>query len=524
MQGVPLLVLTCGLLFVVRQLINLWNAVRSVGNLPGYRTLFPYNSAVAFFIPPMAGVSTGRNYFFKDKHTIFKSAGWDAISVASAFLPISLFPQTNTVISLADADAIKEVASSRARFPKPVAQYVALTFFGRNIVASEGEEWKKYRKISAPAFSDRNNKLVWDETVQIMSGLFEEVWKDKDEISVDHCVDVTLPIALFVIGVAGFGRKLSWHDDVAIPSGHQMTFKDSLHIASLDIFYKAFLPKRALESGPARLRKVKLAFDELGAYMSEMIKERHNSEKVERHDLLSSLLDANSDDLDADRLTESELIGNIFIFLVAGHETTAHTLCFTFALLAFHPEEQERLLQHIKSILPDGRIPTYEEMPLLTYSMAVFYETLRLFPPVPSIPKVSAEDTVLSVGNTYGEKRTVPIPKGTRIAINTAGLHYNPRYWDDPESFKPSRFLKDWPRDAFVPFSVGARACLGRKFFETEGIAVLTMLVSRYKISIKEEPQFAGESLEQCKARVFRTKSALTLTPLRVPLTFRRRT
>ncbi|KDR75779.1 hypothetical protein GALMADRAFT_248468 [Galerina marginata CBS 339.88] len=518
MQGIPLLIVSCGLLYFVRQLVSFWNAVRSIGHLPGYRTLFSHYSAMAFLFPRAPGLSPGSNHFFSDKHTSFASAGWDMNSI------VSMIPSPITTVTIADADTIKEITSSRARFPKPVFQYEILTFFGRNIVASEGEEWKKYRKISAPAFSDRNNKLVWDETVQIMVGLFDEVWRDKDEISVHHCVEVTLPIALFVIGVAGFGRKISWHDDVVIPAGHQMTFKDSLHIASSDIIFKAILPDWALKYGTARLRNVKTAFEELGAYMSEMVKERYHSEKIERHDLFTSLLDANSDDLDGDHLTESELIGNIFIFLLAGHETTAHTLCFTFALLAFHPDEQEKLLQHIKSVLPDGRIPTYEEMPSLTYSMAVFYETLRLFPPVVNIPKYSAEDTVLSVGNADGEKRTVPIPKGTRVAINTPGLHYNPRYWDDPETFKPSRFLKpDWPRDAFVPFSVGARACLGRKFFETEGIAVLTMLVSRYKITIKEEPQFSGETVEQCKARVFKTSNMLTLTPVRVPLTFTRR-
>ncbi|KDR79851.1 hypothetical protein GALMADRAFT_265094 [Galerina marginata CBS 339.88] len=519
MQGIPLLLVTCGLLYFVRQLVSVWNAIRSIGNLPGRRSIFSYDGAAAYLFPAAGALSPGRNHFFEDKHNGFKSAGWDIDSF------VSMFPTTITTVTLADADAIKEVASSRARFPKPIAQYKVLTFFGRNIVASEGDEWKKYRKISAPAFSDRNNKLVWDETVQIMLGLFDEVWKDKHEISVDHCVEITLPIALFVIGVAGFGKKLSWNDDVAIPAGHQMTFKDSLHIACSDIFFKLFLPEWMLKFGPTRLRNVKIAFDELAAYISEMIKDRYSSEKVERHDLFSSLLDANGDDLNADRLTESELIGNIFIFFLAGHETTAHTLCFTFALLAFNPDEQEKLFEHIKSVIPDGRIPTYEDMSALTYSMAVFYETLRLFPPVVNIPKLSAEDTVLTAGNADGEKKTVPIPKGTRIVLNSTGLHYNPRYWEDPESFKPSRFLKaDWPRDAFIPFSVGARACLGRKFFETEGIAVLTMLVSRYKISIKEEPQFAGETLEQRKARVFRTDNALTLTPLRVPLTFTRRT
>jgi len=337
-------------------------------------------------------------------------------------------------------------------------------------------------------------------------------------------VDITLPIALFVIGVAGFGRKISWHDDLIVPPGHTMTYKDALHIVSSDVFFKVLLPDWALSNLGPRMSKIKAAFDELEQYMKEMIHDRQNSEKLERYDLFSSLLDANTDDLDADRLTESELIGNIFIFLLAGHETTAHTLCFAFALLAFHPEEQEKLFEQIKSLLPEDRLPTYEEMPLYTYSMAVFNETLRLFPPVINIPKISVEDTVLTVGNAFGEKRTVPIPKDTRVSINTPGLHYNPRYWKDPEYFKPSRFLEsDWPRDAFLPFSAGARACLGRKFFETEGIAVLTMLVSKYKISLKEEPEFAGETMAQRKERIFRSTNGLTLTPTRVPLTFTRR-
>ncbi|KAH9485051.1 Cytochrome P450 monooxygenase 124 [Psilocybe cubensis] len=507
---------SCIALYVINSLVKFWSALRSIGHLSGYRVAFSQHSLVSL-LGKIRGITPGGNHFFEDKHDTFQE--WDINSVVSAF------PEPLITLTVADADAIKEMTSSRARFPKPVFQYKVLTFFGRNIVASEGEEWKKYRKISAPAFSDRNNKLVWDETILIVNSLFNDVWKDKDIISLDHCVDITLPIALAVISAAGFGKRSSWFDDDEIPNGHSMTFKQSLHIASTDIFFKFFFSGTILRYGTARMRNVQIAFDELSLYISEMIKERQLSEKVERYDLFSSLLEANSDDGEEVRLTESELRGNIFIYLIAGHETTAHTLCFTFALLAFHEDEQEKLYQHIKSILLNGQNPSYEDMPRLTYSMAVFYETLRLFPPVVNIPKVAGEDTVLTVGNVHGEKRSFPIAKGTRVAINTPGLHFNPRYWDDPTSFKPSRFLKsDWNRDAFLPFSAGARACLGRRFFETEGIAVLTMLVSRYKISIKQEPQFAGETIEQCKERVFRTSNMLTLTPVRVPLTFTRRT
>jgi len=301
-----------------------------------------------------------------------------------------------------------------------------------------------------------------------------------------------------------------------------MSMKEALHLVSVGTTAKIALPDWSLKL-TKHLQSIKIAYEELQMYMSEMIRERQNSEKVERHDLFSNLLAANDEDMDIINLTENELIGNIYIFLIAGHETTAHTLCFTFALLALYPDEQERLYKHIRSVLPDGQIPTYEMMPLLTYSTCVFHETLRMFPPVTNIPKLCEEDTTLTVGNANGEKRTIPVPKGVRITIDTPGLHYNPRYWKDPHSFKPARFMEDWPRDAFLPFSAGPRACLGRKFFETEAIATLTMLVSQYKITIKEEPQFIGETFEQRKGRVLKCWNGLTLTPSRVPLTFTRR-
>ncbi|ESK89419.1 cytochrome p450 [Moniliophthora roreri MCA 2997] len=346
-----------------------------------------------------------------------------------------------------------------------------------------------------------------------MLDLFKNVWGSQEAITIDHVVDVTLPIALFVISVAGFGRRISWKDDIGVPAGHQMTFKETLHEVSNGLLIKLALPKWVMGFNE-RFRRVRLAFEEIEQYMLEMIASRRNADKKEeRYDLFSSLLDANDDTTSGEPpLSESDLMGNIFIFLLAGHETTAHTLAYTFALLAFYQDEQEILYKHIKSIMPDDRIPTYEEMPLFTQSMAVFYETLRMFPPANNVPKVSAEDTTLVTESTVtGETRAIPVPRGTCININFVGLHYNPRYWKDPEEFRPSRFRGEWPRDAFLPFSSGARACIGRKFFETEGIAILTLLVSQYKIELKDEPEFAGETLAQKKARILAIGPALTL-------------
>jgi len=258
----------------------------------------------------------------------------------------------------------------------------------------------------------------------------------------------------------------------------------------------------------------------------EMVKARKNSDNAEQHhDLFNGLLDAAQDELDnGAALRDEELIANMFIFLLAGHETAAHTLCFTFALLALYPDEQEHLYQHIKEVTSGlNGTPTYEDMSRFTYTLAVFYETLRLFPPVTMIPKVAAQDTTLTVNNADGGKTTFPVASGTEIELTVTGLHYNPRYWKDPHKFMPERFLADWPKDAFIPFSQGARACLGRRFSETESLAVINMVVSRYRLEVKEEAEFAGETFEERYARVTAFEQGITTIPVRVPLVFKRR-
>jgi len=404
--------------------------------------------------------------------------------------------------------------------------YNLLLFYGKNIVASEGDEWKMYRKISAPSFSERNNRLVWDEAVKHLSSLFNDIWGSQEEVAVDNFLETTLSLTLFIISAAGFGQQISWKDKGIRPAGYEMSFKDAIYTVSAKGVLKLIVPKKLIDLEVTKsVRSIKVGFNELHKYILEMINSRKTAEKKEeKYDLLSSLLDANEEESDGtSKLSDSELVGNIFIFLIAGHETTAHTLAFVFALLALYPEEQQKLYEQTKSILGDNDLPKYEEIGAYTYAMAVFYETLRLFPAVTAIPKVAAEDTTLMTHNRHGDRVPVYIPKGSNIVINTPALHHNPRYWEDPYTFKPSRFLGDWPRDAFLPFSGGVRACLGRRFAETEAIAAITMLVARYKVEVLEEPQFANETFERRRDRILDCHSGLSLTPTRVPLVFKRR-
>lgn len=508
--------LTLGLilLWVIQKSIEFYRNVKAVGNHPGYRTILWYRQPLSYLLPPIPGLTSGTNFVFNKKCEVYKQTGWDIVACVTAF-------PARIEFLVADATLIKDITSSRALFPKPVSMFQRLSIFGPNIVASEGDTWKKYRKISAPAFSDRNNRLVWDESLKITEDLIKTVWKNEDVVEVEHAIDITLSVALKVIGAAGFGRKMDWQADTVVPARHTMSFHDALNLASTGIVLKLGVPRWAMGLSP-KWAKVRAAFDELELHMLGMIRDRQTGgRKGKRYDLFSSLLDANDEELGGGeiKLTDQELLGNVFIFLVAGHETTGHTLALTLALLALYPDQQEILYRHVKSIVPDGRNPTYDEMPLFTHSLATFYETLRLFPPV-TIPKISAQDTIFVSTNTVGERKTIPVPQGSIVRFDVVGLHRNPRYWKDPEVFNPSRFLGDWPKEAFMPFSQGAHACMGRKFSETEGVAVLTMLISRYKITVSGKP---GETFEEKKERVLKTTMGITLTPVHVPLVFTRR-
>ncbi|EAU86314.2 614/534 cytochrome P450 [Coprinopsis cinerea okayama7 len=492
---------------VAYRLLAKWRTWRSIGKHPGNFLTFGFGNLFAVFaLPPIRWISPGTNFFWNEKHAPFKKYGWDIFS------SFSIWPGGLQYI-IADAAAIQEVAASRTRFRKPVELYEpVLNIFGANILSSEGEEWKRFKKIVSPAFSERNSRLVWDGTTQVVAQLFSDEWGNKDRVTLDDVAkDLTFPIALAVISAAGglpqyffcgFGQPISWKDEDHCPPGHRVSFKQALQIAAQNLVVRAAFPKVIHKSVPS-LRKIDLAYEELESYMRGLIRERLDStDKVDRNDLLSLLVEHSNEGTQGKSLTDEEVMGNVFVFLMAGHEgseeTAALTLSFAFALLALYPEEQEAVYQEIKS---DTNLPASE------------------------VPKVANEDTTLTTGNLAGESKTIPVPKGTRVSFSLPGIHYNPRYWTDPHEFKPGRFLDpNWPRDAFIPFSAGHRACIGRRFFEVEAIAVMVMVLSRYKIIVKEDPRFAAETWEEKRARVLACKATgVTLSPKRVPLTFIKR-
>ncbi|KAI0346717.1 cytochrome P450 [Trametopsis cervina] len=522
MSAITLALLCLFLYHVASRAIQLYKALKSIGFYPGDRWLFSDMRTPMRFILPcrIPYVSPGKAAPGQRVYSDYKRHGCDVISQVSVY-PI----QTSFLI--ADPDIIHKIASARHLYPKPIDVYEVLNIYGPSILVSEGEEWKRYRKIANPSFSERNNSLVWEESQRIMLELLDEEWRGQETVIDENILITSTSVTLFVISSAVFGQRISWKDEGLRSAGFDFSFKETMYHASTHIFAKVGLPEWLLKLGiTSKLRTTYIAFELMERYLLEMVQQRENAEvKVERHDLLSGLLDATDEEFSGYRkLTDREVLSNIFIFLMAGHETTANTLAFTLILLALYPEEQKRLYEQCKSVLGDNEIPKYEDMSSYTYAMAVFYETLRLFPPVSAIPKVAAEDSVLYATNAVGEKIPIVVPKGTDLLLHVMALHQHPKYWENPTEFQPSRFMKpDWPRDAFIPFSEGMRSCIGRRFAEVEVVAVLTLLSLKFEIEVKVEPQFAGESFEQRKARLLSWDGLLTLTPGKVPLVFHRR-
>ncbi|KAK0438003.1 hypothetical protein EV421DRAFT_981215 [Armillaria borealis] len=203
------LILIVVLIWVAQKTIEFYGNVKAVGNHPGNRTILWTNHLLTYLLPPISGLTCDSSYFFDKKYEVYKQTGWDIVACVTAFPARPYF-------LIADPALTKHITSACVSFPKPTFLYRVLSVFGPNIIASEGDTWKKYRRISAPAFLDRNNRLVWEESLNTTSDLINTVWKDKDVVEVEHVADITLQISVNVIGGAGFGRKMTWQVDMAM--------------------------------------------------------------------------------------------------------------------------------------------------------------------------------------------------------------------------------------------------------------------------------------------------------------------
>ncbi|KAJ3103835.1 hypothetical protein HDU97_009840 [Phlyctochytrium planicorne] len=403
--------------------------------------------------------------------------------VADSFAIVS---SNRIFVQLANPELAHQVMNVRYKeFPKPIHDYGLLNVFGLNIVSTEGEHWRRHRKISAPQFSERNNALVHDEAIRSAHMMFK-AWEEsaidggkdltKDGFDIDVSKDM-MRFALTVISSALFDMQLQWGKNVetkSITGNHKISFQQSLETMLQNLGLWIVLPKFMFNLPFKIFRDTRLAVAEFQLYLKEILEKARNTDEKKANLLYMLVNAADMEENAANGLSEEELAGNAFIFILAGHETTAGTLQFALACLAEHPDIQEKLHNHVKEVVGNEDAPTFKNYSELVYVQAVMNETLRMFPLVTGIPKWTGDH----------EQRLGPwvLPPETYVTILTASMHFHPEAWSDPLTFNPDRFLDPtWNKHAWAPFSEGPRGCLGKKFSQVEFVCALAMMTLRYR-------------------------------------------
>ncbi|CAE6419703.1 unnamed protein product [Rhizoctonia solani] len=454
-------VFSCVAVWLVDRWTRYHKAVANVDHLPGLRLLFAPSCIIGNIIPRIRFISAGAGHGFQFRRTILDKVGMDIYS------GVGVLPITSAYF-VSDPDALKQIFASRSPFKKHAYDYRMITIFGKNLVSAEGDEWKRQRKIAAPVFSEKNNRLVQSSAKEFVDQMIAEWDHEVPTCIEDVHGDITMQITLCIISKAGFGQDIEWGNSGEASEGHQLTFKQALLIVSHNLHVIIILPKWILGWRKDWI-KVRDAYEELRLYFQEMISSRRANntpgsriQVQEQHDLFNQLILAHDDN---NTLSEDELLGNVFLFLFAGHETTANSLAFTLGLLAIYPTEQQKVIEQIQELQKESCEFNYEDLPKYTYTLAVLYEALRLYPIGSELPRRAESDASLTYTPYHTtEPSSLPIKAGAQVIINIAGLHYNPNYWDDPNDFIPARFLDpNWNRDAFLPFLSGPRACIGRR-------------------------------------------------------------
>ncbi|WVQ78655.1 hypothetical protein IAT38_000742 [Cryptococcus sp. DSM 104549] len=445
----------------------------------------------------------------------------------------------HAVYVTSNAQTAMTLSTKTGIFVKPLSmfRYKAINIFGLQIVSAQtGPEHRRHKGVIKACFRENVMQSAWDHMVEMFGVMQREEGVENGGV-VEHVKETMIKLTLGVFGKTGFGMDIPWNIPKTADDTH-MSFLEALQTVEETMVSQLLVPLWILRNFPvASVRRLGQAQYDFRNHLYRMYREKraelmaleqqHGEKLKAPGDILGSLVHSQMDHeaeekLKADGekakivgLMEKEIIGNMWIFMV--HETTAHTLTFTQAFLAVHPEWQDKLYEEITAASGDS-YPTYRDVSQLPLCLAACLETIRLRDIVMSLPKEAAEDTTLpyttwdSAGNVT--RRAHVIKKGSHIVIDTPAAGRNPFTWPDAMAWNPARFLnRDLNKEGgpvFTGFSLGSRQCIGKRFAEVEMVAYLSYLVKTYRlVPVAKE----GESPEETRERVLEGSEELTLTP-----------
>jgi cytochrome P450 len=337
---------------------------------------------------------------------------------------------------------------------------------GEGLLTSEGETWLRQRRMMQPYFHRYRVAAFASMMVDVVTETMA-AWDRDGQRDVDigaYMAQVTVDITSRTL----FGTSTLSPDDITSLGRDMMSAANYVALRG----YMPFVPRSIPMPGHKRFHS---AIGRLTQAVNTIIEAGKQS--GDDDSLIMMLLDAVDEETNQ-RMTRSQLFDEVMTIFSAGFETTATALTWLWTLIARNPEVGQKLRDEVDTVL-QGRTPTVDDVPKLTYARQVMQEAMRFYPPIPMLPRTATADDVIEGYH---------VPKGSIFLMFYYGLHHNPKYWDAPETFDPERFSSAnrdaRHRFAFIPFSAGPRQCIGSEFAMMESTLVLAMMMQHYHIEV----------------------------------------
>lgn len=377
------------------------------------------------------------------------------------------------LVLISDPKLIRAVLqTNQKQYIKNSAYKQLELLLGQGLVTSEGDLWKRQRKLIQPSFHKQSINSMFDGMLSCTNEMIDE-WKasEKKSDQIDFAEEM-MKITLQIIG------KTMLSTDVKATAG---SVNVSLSYLLKAIDHRATralnLPLWVPVSAHLRFKKERKVLDEI---IYGIINERRKT-GPKNGDLLDMLMASKYEDT-GEHMPDNLLRDEVMTIFLAGHETTAAALAWTFYLISQNEEVYKKLKKEINDVVGTGEI-TFQHMQQLKYSKACLNESMRLFPPVWAIGRRALEDNM--VGDYL-------IKKDTDILISPYIVHRDPQYWSNPDIFNPDRWetdeVKDMDKFAYFPFAAGPRMCIGNNFALLESDIIIAKVIQNFDF------KFAGKA------------------------------
>ncbi len=373
------------------------------------------------------------------------------------------------VIYLSNPKYIRHVLQENYKNYKKNIFYDELRIIlGQGLVTSEGEFWRKQRKMIQPTFHHSQIEkfiTLMTNATDKMIVQWENSAKAQRQINIDEDMKT---LTMEIVAQCLFSHDTDVFAQNATQSTNIVLDWAKHRLESL-IKLPHWIPTKDN-------REFKQAYTELNEIIMGLIQERR-AMKERPNDLLTTLIEL-TDEQSKTGMTDNQLFDEILTLFMAGHETTAHTLVWTWTLLSKHPHIRNKLNEEVDEVLKKSSL-SFDTINALSYTKMVLQESMRIIPAVWGIGREAINDDEID---------GYPIPKGATVGVSIYQMHHHPAFWENPEGFIPERFLPEnlsnvnkW---VYMPFGGGPRMCIGNAFAMMEAQIILSMLSNRFTLDL----------------------------------------